>query len=156
MMSACARATTAQESAYRIDYPLAFARSTRVVAFDATAEEIVRSVAAEGEWGQAQFYRASETGDGLVRINGESRRMETEIENSDSVIMVATNGIGGEAVAAVGQACLERSIMTAGLLMVDEGALTGETLSAIRPYARILLVPADRDDLLHLLRAIRA
>jgi len=155
LFSSCARAATAEEAAYRLDYPLAFARSTRVVAFDEAAAEVVRAVS-DGPWGQAQFYTASSTGEQLLTLDGEARPMAAEIEHSDSVVMVATNAIEAAAVAAVGAVCREHSIMTAGLLMTDEGTLTGETLMAIRPYARILLVPAEHDDLYELLRATRA
>ncbi|WP_458041472.1 MULTISPECIES: hypothetical protein [Bacteria] len=154
-LSACARAATAEEAAYRIDYPLAHARSTRVVAFDDVAAGIVAAVASS-EWGQAQFYTASGAGDELVTLSGDVRSMAAEIEHSDSVIFVATDEMAADAVASVGAACRERSIMTAGLLMLDAGALSGSTLAAIRPYARILLVPADATDLFELLRAIRA
>lgn len=154
-ISACARAATAEEAAYRIDYPLANARSTRVVAFDETAAKTVRSVS-NGPWGQAQFYTTSNSGADLITLDGERRPMVTEIEHSDSVIMVATNSIVSKAAAAVGVACRERSIMTAGLLLLDAGALGGDALSALRPYTRILLVPADEEDLFQLLQAIRA
>lgn len=154
-VSACARAATTEEAAYRINYSLAYARSTRVVAFDETAEKTVRSVS-ESPWGDAQFYTTSESGEDLITLGGERRPMVREIEHSDSVIMVATNSIVSTAVATVGAACRERSIMTAGLLLLDAGPLGGEALSAIRPYARILLVPADEEDLFQLLKAIRA
>ncbi|MGG5752303.1 hypothetical protein ACQ3I4_06715 [Zafaria sp. Z1313] len=144
-----------EEAAYRIDYPLAYARSTRVVAFDEIAEETVRSVSG-GPWGQAQFYTASDSGGELITLEGQRRPMLLEIDQSDSVVMVATNSVVSAAAAAVGAACRERSIMTAGLLLLDAGPLGGEALSALRPYARILLVPADKDDLFELLRAIRA
>jgi hypothetical protein len=154
-VSACARAVTKEEAAYRIDYPLAYARSTRVVAFDETAEKTVRSVS-DGPWGQAQFYTTSDSGEELITLDGQRRPMVMEIEHSDSVIMVATNSIVSTAAASVGAACRERSIMTAGLLLLDAGALGGDALSALRPYARILLVPADEEDLFELLKAIRA
>ncbi|MDO8382012.1 MAG: hypothetical protein Q7T17_03410 [Microbacterium sp.] len=154
-LSASARAATTEEAAYRIDYPLAFARSTRVIAFDDSAAQTVASVA-ESTWGQAQFYTVSAAGDTLVTLSGESRAMIAEIEHSDSVIFVATDAIDPDAVASVGAACRERSIMTAGLLLLNEGPLSGATLAAIRPYARVLLVPADEDDLFELLKAIRA
>lgn len=154
-VSACARAATAEEAAYRIDYPLAYARSTKVVAFDDSAERAVRAVSGS-PWGQAQFYTTSEYGEELITLSGARRPMEIEIEHSDSVIMVATNSINPVAVGAVGAVCRQRSIMTAGLLMLDEGPLEGGTLAVIRPYARILLVPADEDDLFELLKAIRA
>ena len=41
-------------------------------------------------------------------------------------------------------------------LVLTPGRLTSDALMALRPYARILLVPAEEDDLLELLRAIRA
>lgn len=154
-LSASARAATAKEAAYRLDYPLAFARSTRVIAFDDSAAQTVASVA-ESKWGQAQFYTASAQGQVLLTLSGEPRAMIAEIEHSDSVILVATDAIDSEAVASVGAACRERSIMTAGLLLLNEGPLSGTTLATIRPYARILLVPADEDDLFELLKAIRA
>ncbi|MGJ9372533.1 hypothetical protein [Nesterenkonia sp. CF4.4] len=154
-VSACARAATAEEAAYRIDYPLAHARSTRVIAFDETAAVTVLSIS-QSPWGQAQFYTTSNSGEELITLSGERRPMVKEIEHSDSVIMVATNSVVSAAAAEVGLACRERSIMTAGLLLLDAGALSGEALSALRPYARILLVPADEEDLFQLLKAIRA
>jgi hypothetical protein len=45
--------------------------------------------------------------------------------------------------------------MTAGLVLTP-GRLTSDALMALRPAARVLMVPADEDDLLELLRAIRA
>ncbi|MDQ7907571.1 hypothetical protein RB614_23910 [Phytohabitans sp. ZYX-F-186] len=154
-VSRCARAATAKEAAYRIDYPLAYARSTRVVAFDDEAARTVRAVMDE-PWGQAQFYSAPGPGHELLTVAGEARPLAGELADSDSVIMVATNRVNAEAVATVGAAAQVRAIMTAGLLMADEDGLTGETFMAIRPYARILLAPADQDDLVELLRAIRA
>ena len=56
---------------------------------------------------------------------------------------------------ALREACKVRGIMTAGLV-VTPGRLTSEALFALRPYARILLVPAEEDDLTELLAAIRA
>lgn len=154
-MSACARAITAEEASFRIDYPLAYARSTRVIAFDDSAATVVRDIA-DNPWGLARFYTATGAGDELVTLDGEAVPMAQEIEHSDSVIMVATNGISADAVRAVGLMAREHAIMTAGLLFLDEGELTGETLMAIRPHARILLVPAEHEDLFQLLVAIRA
>ena len=154
LMSSCARAATAKEAAFRIDYPLAPARATRVVAFDTCADEVVRSVAGH-EWSQAQFYSATDPGHQLVTLAGESRSLADALEGVDSLVMVAAAGDGAEAVATVGAACQVRGIMTAGLVLTP-GRLTSDALMALRPYARILLVPAEEDDLLELLRAIRA
>lgn len=153
-MSSCARAATAKEAAFRIDYPLAPARATRVVGFDTCADEVVRSVAGH-EWSQAQFYSSTDPGHQLVTLTGEFRPLADALEGVDSLVMVAAAGDGAEAVATIGAACQVRGIMTAGLVLTP-GRLTSDALMALRPYARILLVPAEEDDLLELLRAIRA
>jgi hypothetical protein len=154
LVSSCARATTAKEAAFRIDYPLAPARATRVIGFDTHAVDAVRSVAGH-EWGQAEFYSASDPGHWLVTMAGESRPLANALDGVDSLVMVAATGEGAQAMATIGAACQVRGIMTAGLTLTP-GRLTSDALMALRPYARILLVPAEEDDLLELLRAIRA
>jgi hypothetical protein len=154
LVSSCARATTAEEAAFRIDYPLAAARNTRVIALDAGAEEIVRA-ASEETWGQARFYATSDPGHELVGMDGSHLPLAGEIEDSNTVVMVSTTGENHEAASTIGAACKVRGIMTAGLV-VTPGQLTSEALMALRPHARILLVPAEPDDLVELLRATRA
>jgi hypothetical protein len=154
LVSSCARAATAKEAAFRIDYPLAPARATRVVGFDSYAVEVVRSAAGH-QWAQAEFYSATDPGHQLVTMAGESRALADALDFADSLVMVAATGEGAEAMATIGAACQVRGIMTAGLVLTP-GRLTSDALMALRPYARILLVPADEDDLLELLRAIRA
>ncbi|HEY0644992.1 MAG TPA: hypothetical protein VGD39_16305 [Nocardioides sp.] len=152
--SACAQATTAKEAAYRIDYTLSAARHTRVVALDPAAEEIVRE-ASLLDWGQARFYSAGDPGDRLVTMEGEDVALVDEIANSNTVIMVSTSGEHPQAIAHIGKACYERGIMTAGLAMTRD-RLDSAALHHLRPHARVLLVPAEPDDLLELLRATRA
>lgn len=154
LVSGCARATTAEEASFRIDYPLAAARNTRVVALDSEAEQIVRRASA-GEWSQARFYDATDPGHDLVTMDGQSVGLAEALEGSNTVVMVSTNGDNTEAAATIGGACRVRGIMTAGLV-VTPGQLSSEALWALRPHARILLVPAEEDDLLELLRATRA
>jgi hypothetical protein len=154
LVSSCARAVTAEETAFRIDYPLSAARNTRVVALDRDAERIVHAAAAR-QWGQARFYSTSDPGDELVTPDGELLPLAAELEGSNTLVMVSTDGINAGAAAAIGAACTARGIMTAGLV-VTPGRLTSEALHMLRPYARMLLVPAEEDDLVELLRAIRA
>jgi hypothetical protein len=154
LVSSCARAATAKEAAFRIDYPLAPARATRVVGFDTHAVEVVRSAAGH-EWSQAQFYSAADPGLELVTMAGEPSPLADVLDGVDSLVMVAATGEGAAAVATIGAACQVRGIMTAGLVLTP-GRLTSDALMALRPSARVLLVPADEDDLLELLRAIRA
>lgn len=152
--SSCAEATTAKEAAYRIDYTLAAARNTRVVALDPEAETIVRA-AAELEWGQARFYAVSDPGDRLVTMDGEDVALTDEIADSNTVILVSVSGANAAAVAHIGEACHRRGIMTAGLAMTP-AQLDSEALHHLRPHARVLLVPAEPDDLVELLWATRA
>jgi hypothetical protein len=154
LVSSCARAATAEEAAFRIDYPLAAARNTRVVALDAAAEEIVRR-ASQMQWAQARFYSTVDPGHSLVTMSGETVPLAGELEDSNTLVLVSTNGENAEAAATIGAACTVRGIMTAGLV-VTPGQLTSEALFALRPHARILLVPAEEDDLFELLRATRA
>lgn len=153
-VSACARAATAEEAAFRIDYPLAAARNTRVIAFDPGAERIVRS-ASGLTWSQARFYTATDPGLELVTMAGERAQLADEIGESNTVVLVSTDGSNAEAVATIGAACKVRGIMTAGLV-VTEAQQTHDALGTLRPHARILLVPAEEDDLVELLRATRA
>lgn len=154
MLNSCARAATAQEAAFRIDYPLAPARATRVVALDPDATQVVERVSAQ-EWAQARFYEVVDGGHRLVTLSGETVEQASVLEGVDSLIMVAAGDVDVEAAATIGAACTVRGIMTAGLVLASDD-LTGHALLALRPYSRILLVPADEDDLLELLRAIRA
>lgn len=152
--SACVNAATAKEAAFRIEYPLSAARNTRVVALDREAERIVGRVS-ELEWDQARFYSVTDPGHTLVSTTGESVTLVDVLHDSNTLVMVSTDGSNGEAVATIGAACKVRGIMTAGLV-ITPGALTSEALFHLRPHARILLVPAEEDDLVELLRATRA
>jgi hypothetical protein len=152
--SACAQATSAKEAAYRIDYTLSAARNTRVVALDEAATEVIGEAAAL-EWGQARFYSASDPGNRLVSLTGEDVALEDAIAESNTVIMVSVSGANAAAMAHIGKTCYARGIMTAGLAMTPQ-RLDSEALHHLRPYARVLLVPAEPDDLVELLRATRA
>lgn len=152
--SSCAEATTAKEAAYRLDYTLPAARNTRVVALDPEAEEIVRA-AAGLEWGQARFYTVSDPGDRLVTMDGDEVALVNEIAESNTLIMVSVSGANASAMAHLGEACHHRGIMTAGLAVTPD-RLDSDALHHLRPHARVLLVPAEPDDLVELLWATRA
>ncbi|MEU6656249.1 3-methyl-2-oxobutanoate hydroxymethyltransferase, partial [Streptomyces sp. NPDC046900] len=145
LISSCARAATAQEAAFRIDYPLAAARNTRVVALDDTADQIVHRTS-QMQWAQARFYSTIDPGHNLLTMSGETVPLTEQLKDSNSLVLVSTNGENAEAAATIGAACRVRGIMTAGLV-VTPGRLTSEALLALRPHARILLVPAEEDDL---------
>ena len=140
LLNSCARAATAAEARYRIDRPIP-GRSARVIALDEGAEETVRRVA-EQPWTDARFLTADEA-------------TAEQLRDADLVVMVAKADDGAPAAAAIALECQRRGIMMAGLILGErlEGSAA---VSAIRPYAPVLLVSGDEDDLAELLTALRA
>ena len=142
LASSCARAATAKEARYRIDRPIA-GRSARVIALDARAAAVVMRLA-EMPWGASRFFaHASEF------------RPEEELVDADVAIMIATADADHETASAIARACVERGIMTAGLILGDRLEV-GEAVAALRPYARNLMVTEDEDDVAAVLSALRA
>jgi hypothetical protein len=141
LASSCARAATAEEARYRIDRPIG-GRSARIVALDAAAAEVVNRVA-ELPWGASRFYPDASAFD------------DRELDDADVAIMIATADADGATAGAIARACAERGIMTAGLILGDRLDV-GEAVSAVRPYARNLMVTEDEDDVAAVLTALRA
>jgi hypothetical protein len=144
LANSCARAATAVEAAYRITREIG-SRAALILALDAPAGAVVDRVA-ERPWGAARFFHADELS---------PQRLEAEIGESDVAIMVATADADGAAAAAIARACAERGIMTAGLVL-GEQLDVATAVSALRPYARNLMVTSDEEDVAEVLRALRA
>lgn len=172
LLSSSARATTADESRFRLDYPLAPARGVRVVALDPAAESMVRRVA-DLLWDTARFLVVDDTrragdgdgdgdgacggvgaGFGLRKLDGSATALGLELVDVDVTIMVASTDSAATAAATIGAACGVRAIMTAGIVIGNDW--TQATVSVLRPYARVLMVSADEGDLIALLTAVRA
>jgi len=141
LASSCARAATAEEARFRIDRPIG-GRSALVVALDDEAHEVVERVA-ERPWQGARFVRATDA------------KLSSELADADLAIMIATAAADAEAAAAIAQACSVRGIMTAGLIL-GGAAEVAAAVSALRPYARNLMVTEDEDDIAEVLTALRA
>jgi hypothetical protein len=141
-ISSCARAATAEEARYRIDRPIG-GRSARIIALDANAAEVVQRVA-ELPWGASRFFP-----------DADAFTVATELADADVAIMIGTADADGETAASIARACAERGIMTAGLILGDRLDV-GEAVSALRPYARNLMVTEDEDDVAAVLTALRA
>jgi hypothetical protein len=163
LLSSCARAATAVEARYRIDRPIKPARAARIIALDARAAEVARRAAA-AEWASARFLVCETVpvgggvavGDFLLRdIDGEPAVLGEVLSGADVVLMIATDDSGAGCAYALGKACWERGIMTAGLVLGD-GSAADEAVAALRPHARVLLPTADEADLTELLTALRA
>jgi len=141
-ISSCARAATAEEARYRIDRPIG-GRSARIIALDASAAEVVQRVA-ELPWGASRFFP-----------DPDAFTVATELDDADVAIMIGTAEADGETAASIARACAKRGIMTAGLILGDRLDV-GEAVSALRPYARNLMVTEDEDDVAAVLTALRA
>jgi hypothetical protein len=139
LANSCARAATAEEARFRIDRPIG-GRSALVVALDDEAAAAVGRVA-EHPWRGARFVRADE--------------FSEDLGDTDVVVMIATADADGDVAAAIGRTCAERGIMTAGLIL-GERLDVGGAVTALRPYARNLMVTSDEDDVTEVLTALRA
>jgi hypothetical protein len=139
LANSCARAATAEEARFRIDRPIG-ARSALVVALDDAAAAVVDRVA-EQPWRGARFVRAGEA--------------SVDLEDVDAVVMIATADADADAAERLADACFERGIMTAGLIL-GEGAGVAVAISALRPHARNLMVTDDEEDVAEVLTALRA
>ncbi len=142
LLNSCAWAATAEEARFRIDRPIG-GRSVLIVALDDDAAEVVDRVA-EQPWGGARFFRSPDD-PALAEL----------LPEADVAIMVGTAGADGDAESAIAQACATRGIMTAGLILGDRLDVAA-AVSALRPYARNLMVTDDEDDVAAVLTALRA
>lgn len=162
--SSCARATSGAEMRYRIDRPIRGRRGARIIGLDAGADAIVGRISRE-LWGHARFLSLVErVGDvrdrgsdsvALQDTRGDMSSLLAELEDADVVIMVATTDADAAAATIIGAACTVRAIMTAGLV-IGEPAHIGDTVAALRPHARVLMVSGDDRDVVDLLTALRA
>ncbi len=166
LLSSCARAASAAETAYRIDAPIAPARAARVVALDEGAAEVARRVAAD-EWTSARFFvcdgvtpgngsEAMSADDLVLRgIDGTPASLDEQMIDADVVVLIATEDAGAASASIVGRSCFESGVMTAGVVL-GNGLEADEAVAALRPHARVLLPFADDNDVIELLTALRA
>jgi hypothetical protein len=154
-------ATTAAEARYRINRPDTARRDARVIAVDDQAAALVRAAAAQRSWRGGHFLvfdRVAADGglaDAVLRTaDGAVTLLSEELFGADLVVMVATTAARPEAVSVIGDACAERFIMPAGLVVGDED-LVGPVVAALRPNAMVLGVFGDAADVPEILTALR-
>lgn len=163
LLNSCARAATAAEARYRIDYPEPPRRASRVIALDHKAAGLVRRLAdrywrgghflvfetfvpANGVDG-SRFDATMRTSDGATVL------LSDELHEADVVVVVASEEVREEVASLVGDACAKRRVMSAGLV-VSQGAVD-VAVSALRPNAMVLVVLKDEDDIEPILTALR-
>jgi hypothetical protein len=155
LLNGCARAATAAEARFRIDRPIP-GRSARVIALDGGAAAVVRRIAEE-PWSDARFLVCEDRSADIVLrgADGSASALSEQLAGADVAILIATSADGSGAAAEIARACDRRGVMTAGLI-VGERLEVEAGVSALRPYAPVLLVTEDEDDLPELLTALRA
>ncbi|MBA3737840.1 MAG: 3-methyl-2-oxobutanoate hydroxymethyltransferase [Actinobacteria bacterium] len=163
LLHGCARAATAAEARFRVDYPNSTRRASRIIGLDDGAVSILEAVA-EQPWQGARFlaYEAStsigEDGqpDAVMRsFDGVETLLSDELDGADVAVMVATGDRGAEGASVIGRACFSRRIMTAGLVVRDGGS-PDDAVVALRPYASVLVVSGDELFIRDVLMALRA
>ena len=156
LANSCARAATSAEARYRLDVPIAPSRGARVIALDDGAAAVAARVAGQ-EWASARFLICEGDSEAprLRGIGGGEADLAEQLEGADVVVMIATQDSGAGCAHALGLACWERSIMTAGIV-VGDGSAAQHAVAALRPHARVLLPSGDESDVVDLLTALRA
>jgi hypothetical protein len=144
LLNSCALATTAKEARFRIDRPIG-SRAALIIALDDEAASVVDRVA-ERPWGGARFLHAGD---------GSEARLADELADADVAIMIATADADAHLAEAIARACATRGIMTAGLIVGARDDVAA-AVSALRPYARNLMVTDDEEDVAEVLTALRA
>jgi hypothetical protein len=135
------------------------------MALDRGAEPVVRRAAAQ-PWHHARFFsftsprlagdRGGEVADVMLRsVDGSDSWLSEELDGADVAVMVATANDGAAMASAIGGACTLRGIMTAGLVL-SGGHDASAAVAALRPYARVLMVTNDENDVAEVLTALRA
>jgi hypothetical protein len=145
LLNSCAYAATAKEAAYRIDKPPAYVRTSRVVALDAGAAQVVGELSTL-PWHDTHF---------LVADGPEPSWLADELAGADFTMMIATSNDGAAAASAIGPACAQRGITTAGIVL-NIGFGADEAVTALRPHARVLLVTEDPRDISEILAEVGA
>jgi len=97
VLSECARAATAEEARFRVDYPNSAPRRIKIIALDRPAEGVVRRLA-QKKWNCATFMTTTseETSrsvrDWLSTLAGEAVNLLEQISAADLVVTVSTAG----------------------------------------------------------------
>ena len=161
MLSQSARATTAEEARYRVDYPNATPRRIRIIALDRSAEGVVRRLA-RGAWNGASFMtavRGEAAPDWLGSLAGDALNLLEQISAADAVVTVSTAGESAEDVAIIAEVCHSRRIMLTALV-IDPDALPDaqllRTVTPLRACASMLVVAKGEEYVEAMLTALRA
>jgi hypothetical protein len=168
MLASCARAATAAEARFRVEYPNARRHVARIFALDKPAAQTMRRVAAE-RWRGAEFLTFQTPTPGaagrdalpadatLTTLAGETVRLSDTLTDVDVAVMIASAGESAAAAETIGNACFIRSIMATGLVLAESGrrGAVEQTIRALRPFAAMLVVATGEEYVSEMLAALR-
>lgn len=168
MLGSCARAATASEARYRVQYPNSGTRHSRIFALDQRAAEAMYGVS-EDPWNDAHFLTVATRGKvdpektaaadlPLSNPDGTPAQLESELEGADVVVLLATEGDSEGAAEVIARECFHRNIMCAGLALGagQPEATVDKVVNSMRRFARVLVVANDDDYIPAMLTALRA
>jgi len=167
MLSSCARAASAEEAKYRVQYPNFIARTSRIFALDPPAAEAMYAVT-EDPWENAHFLTlladsaiTSETPAQdipLCHPDGTATNLNTELTGADIVVLLATRNSSEAAAEMIARECSKRKIMCAGLALGRSSSpkALNKVVNAMRRFVRVLVVAQDDDYIPAMLTALRA
>ena len=162
MLSECARATTAEEARFRIDYPNPTPRRIKIIALDKPAERVVRRLA-DGERNSATLMTAVKSGpsvgtDWLSDLAGEALSLFDQISSADHVVTVSIAGESAQDAAIIAEVCNARHILLTALVIdptsAPESQLLG-TMAPLRMHASMLVVAKGEEYVEAMLTALR-
>ena len=162
LLHSCAHAATAREARYRINRTTFATRSVRVVALDEGALDLLTATPLMQRSRVplliARPNQVSERGaeTPVSTLEGVPVALSHELADVDFVLLVATGSTDAAVAVSIGEAAIVRGITVAGVVVIDPASTTFDVVSALRPYARVLLVSQDPGDVDEILASIGA
>jgi hypothetical protein len=171
MLSESQRMSSAQEAAFRIQYPNSKTRAVKIVALDKISARIVDEVS-RLSWNGATFFtslhfaaksKPDETQAGmqawLEDLAGRTQDLVGEVASADFVVVITAAGEDARAVTVIADACNLHNKTLVGLVVPQDGtsdADVTESLNHLRPFTRMLVVASGVDYVEAMLQALRA
>ena len=168
LLSSCARAATAAEARFRVQYPNSKTRTSRIFALDAGAAEAMYAISDE-PWNGAHFLtlvnrtevdpEATAAGSlPLAHPDGTRADLLDEIEGADVIVLLATTGENEGAAEVIAREAYHRKIMCAGLALASgkSDATVDRAVNSMRRFASVLVVARDNEFIPAMLTALRA
>lgn len=168
-LSESARATTSEESRFRISYPNSQPRRSRIIALDDGGYAILRELEEHRSIGAhfLRFVESKPVDDSLKMLafdavledqTGRRVGLIEEVENADVIVMVVTAGSEAAAAEIIANAAFVRNKLTTGLVLNTGNVSALEmthTLKALRPFAPMLVISSGVEYVDAMLTALR-